>query len=39
MNGESPISAPVSGLRSGAPDGSVSSKNTPITPSARTPRT
>ena len=32
MNGELPISSPVSGLRSGAPGGSVSSAKTTTKP-------
>ena len=35
MNGELPISAPVSGLRRGAPDGSVSKAKTTRTPGER----
>ena len=34
MKGELPISSPVSGLRSGAPEGSVSRQNTAIRPSS-----
>ena len=34
MNGELPMSAPVSGLRSGAPDGSVSKAKTTTAPSS-----
>ena len=37
MNGESPMMSPVSGLRSGAPGGSVSSAITASTPSTAKP--
>ena len=38
MNGEVPMMAPVTGSRSGAPGGSVSSKMSAITPSRPRPR-